>query len=47
MRERERERERDSDYGAFMEKFVLQPSPSAQELPLNAHSPLLLKTCQS
>ena len=36
MRVRERERERDSDYGPFMEKFVLQPSPSAHELPLNA-----------
>ena len=41
MRERERERESsdmaiDSDYGAFMEKFVLQPSPSAHELPLNS-----------
>jgi hypothetical protein len=27
---------RDSDYGAFMEKFLLQPSPSADVLPLNA-----------
>ncbi|XP_065627541.1 amidase 1 isoform X1 [Quercus suber] len=27
---------KDSDYGAFMEKFVLQPSPSAHELPLNS-----------
>ena len=26
---------KDSDYGAFMEKFVLQPSPSAHELPLS------------
>ncbi|CAK9139122.1 unnamed protein product [Ilex paraguariensis] len=26
---------RDSDYGAFMEKFVLQPSSSSQELPLS------------
>ncbi|XP_059652497.1 amidase 1-like isoform X2 [Cornus florida] len=26
---------RDSDYGAFMEKFILQPSTSSQELPLN------------
>uniref|UniRef100_A0A7N2R0N9 Amidase domain-containing protein n=1 Tax=Quercus lobata TaxID=97700 RepID=A0A7N2R0N9_QUELO len=25
-----------SDYGAFMEKFFLQPSPSAHELPLNS-----------
>ena len=43
MREREREREssdmaKDSDYGAFMEKFVLQPSPSAHELSLNSLS---------
>ena len=43
-RERERDRDRDrdssdmakdSDYGAFMEKFVLQPSPSDHELPLS------------
>ncbi|KAE8010183.1 hypothetical protein FH972_006573 [Carpinus fangiana] len=27
---------RDSDYGAFMEKFLLQPSSSADVLPLNA-----------
>ena len=27
---------RDSDYGAFMEKFLIQPSPSHHELPLNA-----------
>ncbi|KAB1202220.1 Amidase 1 [Morella rubra] len=27
---------KDSDYGAFMEKFVLQPSSSAHELPLNS-----------
>ncbi|KAH7543088.1 amidase 1 [Ziziphus jujuba] len=27
---------RDSDYGAFMEKFVLQPSSSQHQLPLNA-----------
>ncbi|CAK9139360.1 unnamed protein product [Ilex paraguariensis] len=26
---------RDSDYGAFMEKFILQPSSSSQELPLS------------
>ena len=26
---------KDSDYGAFMEKFVLQPSPSDHELPLS------------
>ncbi|XP_059652493.1 amidase 1-like isoform X1 [Cornus florida] len=26
---------RDSDYGAFMENFILQPSTSSQELPLN------------
>ncbi|XP_058216414.1 amidase 1-like isoform X1 [Rhododendron vialii] len=40
LRERERERERErmageSDYGAFMDKFILQPSSSTdQELPL-------------
>ncbi|KAL4625265.1 hypothetical protein ACB092_05G013100 [Castanea dentata] len=27
---------KDSDYGVFMEKFVLQPSPSAHDLPLNS-----------
>ncbi|KAF2307196.1 hypothetical protein GH714_025388 [Hevea brasiliensis] len=27
--------ERSSDYGAFMEKFVLKPSSSSHELPLN------------
>ncbi|KAG7969128.1 hypothetical protein I3843_07G015500 [Carya illinoinensis] len=27
---------RDSDYGAFMEKFLLQPSSSPHELPLNS-----------
>ncbi|KAA8545097.1 hypothetical protein F0562_019881 [Nyssa sinensis] len=27
---------RDSDYGAFMEKFILQPSSSPHQLPLNA-----------
>jgi amidase len=27
---------RDSDYGAFMEKFLLQPSSSADVFPLNA-----------
>uniref|UniRef100_A0A2P2MRQ7 Uncharacterized protein n=1 Tax=Rhizophora mucronata TaxID=61149 RepID=A0A2P2MRQ7_RHIMU len=26
---------RDADYGAFTEKFVLKPSSSGQELPLN------------
>ena len=26
---------RDSDYGAFMEKFPLQPSPSLHQLPLH------------
>ena len=26
----------DSHYGAFMEKFLLQPSPSPHQLPLHA-----------